>query len=299
LTNNNNNNNNTFLFKSLNLNKKFNKKNITLTASEENYFDPPIPLKISLVGHSFPPSTQIFMPIFEITPKKEIFFPPATINQILYQTLKIKNNNDVPLFYKIMSNNNNNNNNNNVFRIHRKYGLIPANEFHLICLEFCPNEPNVYKYPLRIYMNHDSNNVKTIMLNGLCTNPVIDIEGIKNEIYFPPTSVGIKSKKTIVVKNLSPIAIVVNINENCGDNNNNNNNNNENNERNGKIKIVPNKFIMNGNMIKNVDIFMTPLKTEEIINKICITAERLENGNEFESIFYSNNKNINKKKLIF
>ena len=267
--------NNTFLFKSLNLNKKFNKKNIILTTNEENYFDPPIPLKISLVGHSFPPSTQIFMPIFEMTPKKEIFFPPATINQSLYQTLKIKNNNDVPLFYKISPISNS-----KVFRIHRKYGLIPANEFHLICLEFCPNETNVFKVPLRIFMNHDSNNVKTIMLNGLCTNPVIDIEGIKNEIYFPPTSVGIKSKKTIVIKNISPISILVNIKDN------------DENNTNGKIKINPNKFIMNGNMIKNVDIFLTPLKTDEIINKITISAEKLnENGNETSEIFENNNNN--------
>jgi len=280
------NNNNTFLFKSLNLNKKFNKKNLTITNSEENYFDPPIPLKISLVGHSFPPSTQIFMPIFEMTPKKEIFFPPATIHQSLYQTLKIKNNNDVPLFYKISPISTKNGESNSVFRIHRKYGLIPANEFHLICLEFCPNEPNVFKVPLRIYMNHDANNVKTIMLNGLCTNPVIDIEGIRNEIYFPPTSVGIKSKKTIVIKNLSPITILVNITD---DNENNSN---------GKIKINPNKFIMNGNMIKNIDIFMTPLKTEEIINKLTITAEKLnENANETSYIF--DNTKINKTLIDF
>ena len=132
-------------------------------------------------------------------------------------------------------------------------------------------------------MNHDSNNVKTIMLNGLCTNPVIDIEGIRNEIYFPPTSVGIKSKKTIVIKNISPISILVNIKDN--DENNNN----------GKIKINPNKFVMNGNMIKNVDIFLTPLKTEEIINKITISAEKLnENGCETSSIF-DNNKIIDFK----
>lgn len=38
------------------------------------YFDPPFPLKISVVGHSFPPNTQIFMPMMELIPQKEIIF---------------------------------------------------------------------------------------------------------------------------------------------------------------------------------------------------------------------------------
>ena len=43
-------------------------------------------------------------------------------------------------------------------------------------------------------------------------------------------------------------------------------------------------------MIKNVDIFLTPLKTDEIINKITISAEKLnENGNETSEIFENNN----------
>ena len=70
-----------------------NNKNVNL--------EPPITLYLSMVGHSFPPGTQIFMPMFEFSPKKEIFFPPTSINQSLYQSLKIQNKNDTPLFYKI------------------------------------------------------------------------------------------------------------------------------------------------------------------------------------------------------
>ena len=43
------------------------------------------------------------------------------------------------------------------------------------------------------------------MLNGLCTDPVIKIEGVKNKIYFAPCYVGIKTKKSILIKNLSPL----------------------------------------------------------------------------------------------
>ena len=46
--------------------------------------EPPITLYLSMVGHSFPPGTQVFMPMFEFSPKKEIFFPPTSLNQSLY-----------------------------------------------------------------------------------------------------------------------------------------------------------------------------------------------------------------------
>ena len=41
---------------------------------------------------------------------------------------------------------------------------------------------------------------------------MIDIEGIKSEMFFAPTYVGIKTKKSLKIKNLSPISILVKIN---------------------------------------------------------------------------------------
>ena len=222
---------------------------------DDLYIDPPVPIKLSMVGHSFPPGTQIFMPMFEMTPKTELFFPPSTVNQSLYQTLKIQNKSDTPLYYKLSTDPL------GVFKVHRKYGLIPANQFHLICLEFCPKESTVYRFPLRIIFNHDSQNMKTLILNGLCTDPVIALEGIKNEIYFPPSFLGIKTKKTVEIKNLSPIKISLNIQVNQNPN--------------AVIEVKPNYFEMETNEIKKVDIFMCPTKNEEIINTMKITAERV------------------------
>ena len=77
-----------------------------------------------MVGHSFPPSTSL--------------------NQSLYQSLKIQNKNDTPIFYKIRQDIL------NTFRVHNKYSLIPANFFHLICLEFSPKDTIVYRFPFHI-----------------------------------------------------------------------------------------------------------------------------------------------------
>ena len=221
----------------------------------KNYFDPPVTQCISIVGHSFPPGTQIFMPMFELNPKKEMFFPPTTINQSLYQTLKIENKNDTPLFYKISPDPL------GIFRVHCKHGLIPSNSFHLICIEFSPKDTTVYRFPLRIVFNHDSQNMKIVMLNGLCTDPVIEVEGIQNEMYFPPSYVGIKTKKTVTIKNLSPIKILVNIKID--------------NMNNGIIEVDEDSFEMGTNLIKKIDFYMTPTKPEEVNAHVLMTSERV------------------------
>ena len=261
-------------------------KNFENTFSQNKFIntkptiEPPISLYISMVGHSFPPGTQIFMPMFEFSPKKEIFFPPTSLNQSLYQTLKIENKNDTPLFYKI------NPDPQNIFRVHNKYGLISANSFHLICLEFSPKDTTVYRFPLHIIFNHDSSNVKTIMLNGLCTDPVIEIEGIKDEIYFAPCYVGIKTKRSIILKNLSPIRIKVLIKID--------------NMINGILEVDENSFEMELNSIKNIEFGLIPNKNEEISAHILITAERIyDPSNENIGIYNPENFENKTNKLDF
>ena len=242
--------------------------------------EPPITLYLSMVGHSFPPGTQVFIPMFEFSPKKEIFFPPTSLNQSLYQSFKIQNKSDTPLFYKIKQDPL------NIFRVHNKYGLIPANSFHLICLEFSPKDTTVYRFPLNIEFNHDVSNTKVIMLNGLCTDPVIEIEGVKDELYFSPCYVGIKTRKNIIIKNLSPIHIKVDIKIDK--------------MVNGNLDVDESSFNMDLNAMKKVEFTLIPYKNEEINAHIVLTAERVYDPSE-ENIGIYNPQNLKKEfdKRIF
>ncbi len=243
------------------------------------YFNPPLTTHLSVVGHSFPPDNQIFIPMFELNPKNEIYFSPASINQSMYQTLKIINKSDTPLFYSFSTDPG------KVFRMQNKYGLIEGNKFKLILIEFCPKDTLVYRYPLRIIFNHDTSNVKTIILNGLCVDPVIEIQGVKNEIYFPPSFIGITTKKKLTIINRSPIRIKVKIT--C-----------ENNED-GIIEVHPNNFEMDRNLIMNFEVSLTPLKQVDFSSQIHFHVERLYES-QIENIgifnpgsFNNDNNNIN------
>ena len=223
---------------------------------QNEYFDPPMSSKLSVVGHSFPPGNQIFIPIYEIDPSHELFFPPSTLQQSVYQTLRITNKSDTPLFYNITPDTN------NVFRVQRKHGLIPGGSFHLICIEFNPKDNVVYRHPLKITLNHDITNTKTIMLNALSVNPVIELEGIKDEIYFPPSYVGITTTKKVTVINRSPIKVNVMIKT-------------EQNHPHGVLDIRPNSFEMGTNLVKDVEIAFTPTKQRQFISKLEFNVNRV------------------------
>lgn len=59
------------------------KKNKFEEAFNED-LDPPTCLNLRLVGHSFPPGSQPFIPMVKISPSNKIVFPAASVNESVY-----------------------------------------------------------------------------------------------------------------------------------------------------------------------------------------------------------------------
>lgn len=49
--------------------------------------DPPICLSVRLVGHSFPPGSQAFIPMIKLNPSKMVNFPSCGPGESVYQTV--------------------------------------------------------------------------------------------------------------------------------------------------------------------------------------------------------------------
>jgi len=54
---------------------------------------------ISVSGHSFPKGYELFIPLMEVFPSKNIHFKPCRIHETVYQTVVLLNSGDTPIHY--------------------------------------------------------------------------------------------------------------------------------------------------------------------------------------------------------
>lgn len=162
--------------------------------------DPPSVLNLRLVGHSFPPGSQPFIPMIKISPSNKVVFPSAAPKESVYQTVQIVNTSDTPVYFKILQDPS------KTFRVFPQIGMIKGKSFGLICFEFQPNQPRFYNYSAQCILNHSSSTIQTIHLAGYCYGPQLTI-GNGSKLFFPPTFTGVSSKQKVSVKNESRIPL--------------------------------------------------------------------------------------------
>lgn len=162
--------------------------------------DPPLCLNLRVIGHSFNPGSQPFIPMVKFLPTKNVVFPPCGPNESVYQTIKIMNTSDTPVFYKMLPDPS------KVFRIFPLIGLIQEKSFALVCFEFNPKSANHWSFTSQCVLNYTFTNVQNIHLSGKCFKPEISL-GNKGKLFFPPTYTGVSSKQKLVLKNNARIPL--------------------------------------------------------------------------------------------
>lgn len=162
--------------------------------------DPPLCLNLRVIGHSFNPGSQPFIPMVKFLPTKNVVFPPCGPNESVYQTIKIMNTSDTPVFYKMLPDPS------KVFRIFPLIGLIQEKSFALVCFEFNPKSANHWSFTSQCVLNYTYTNVQNIHLSGKCFKPEISL-GNKGKLFFPPTYTGVSSKQKLVLKNNARIPL--------------------------------------------------------------------------------------------
>lgn len=166
--------------------------------SEEIF--PPLCLNLRTIGHSFNPGTQPFIPMVKFLPTKNVVFPPCGPGESVYQTMKVMNTSDTPVFYKMVPDPS------KVFRIFPLIGLIPEKSFALVCFEFNPKSANHWSFTSQCVLNYTYTNVQNIHLSGKCFRPEITIAN-KGKLFFPPTYTGVSTRQKLTVKNNARIPL--------------------------------------------------------------------------------------------
>lgn len=169
-------------------------------ASISEEIDPPLCLNLRMVGHSFNPGTQPFIPMVKFLPNSNVNFPPCGPGESVYQTIKILNTSDTPVFYKMLPDPS------KVFRIYPLIGLIQGKSFALVCFEFSPKSANYWSFTSQCVLNYTYTNVQNIHLSGKCFKPEVSLNN-KGKLFFPPTYTGVSSKQKLKLRNNSRIPL--------------------------------------------------------------------------------------------
>lgn len=128
------------------------KKNKYEDAINED-IDPPFCLNVRMVGHSFPPGSQPFIPMIKLNPQNEVKFPSCGPFESVYQTVQLMNTSDTPAYYRIMQDPT------NTFKAYPHVGLIQGKSFGIVCFEFNPKTPRDYNFVAQYVFNHNPTNV--------------------------------------------------------------------------------------------------------------------------------------------
>lgn len=203
--------------------------------------EPPMCLCIPTVGHSFPPGSQPFLPMLELSPSNIVKFLPAAIEESTYQIIQLMNNSDTPIYYKMLPDPS------KTFRIFPPVGLIEGRSFALICFEFSPRTAQSYSFVTQCFLNHSASFQTKLQLLGYCYMPTISLDG-EGKIYYPPTFMGVASKEKLTIKNDSLVQCEVS----CSVPD----------KYSEEISFLPQTFRLRGNETRDISCTFTPKKPQ-------------------------------------
>ena len=155
---------------------------------------------VKCVGNSFGIPSTAYIPIMSLHPSKNLLFAPCKVGESTYQTVQLVNNSDTLTYFKVGIDVT------KVFRAFPKAGLIEGKSFQILIFEFSPKNYKSYSTNLLIHLNGSNGNPLQVQLNGTCPEPRLKLE--TNKLFFSKCFLGVYSKQTFQVQNLSRLPII-------------------------------------------------------------------------------------------
>ncbi|XP_041663704.1 cilia- and flagella-associated protein 65 [Cheilinus undulatus] len=158
---------------------------------------PPWSVTVRVIGHSFQPGTQHFIPCCSLKPPRVIF--PA-LNVLSYRTVLLQNSGDLPLTFS-MDRSSDPGWTESV-SIVPSCGLIQPWNHQILTLRATPTEDSPRQgFSLHLQLNA-SNHTKELAVSSVVEKPCVSLEG-DGSLYFQPTAVGSRTQRSHHIRNLS------------------------------------------------------------------------------------------------
>jgi hypothetical protein len=163
----------------------------------DHSISPPWCLTVRAIGHSFAPSTEVFVPKIAID-SRNMLMPPAQPHQSVYKTLAMKNVGDSSVLYHFQPDPQ------GIFTIKPERGLLQ--DYQVFIVKMKPQENKTYKHVMPLKLNLTDKFAQNILVSGSGEVPSVKLEN-DGHVFFRPTCIGDHSNVSYQVLNTSRLPL--------------------------------------------------------------------------------------------
>ena len=165
---------------------------------------PPWNLVLRTLGHSF--SMEQFLPKISISvPHNKLTFPATFVGDSSFQTVRITNMGNLPAHFAFPPPSPD-----SPFTVKPWGGLIPADDFQLVTINFSPTTSKHYFKKLSCMLNNTPSMSQIINVFGSGELPRLVVKNTtkSGSLYLKPTCVGLSSTRELVVHNPTRVPLI-------------------------------------------------------------------------------------------
>ncbi|KAK2906267.1 cilia- and flagella-associated protein 65 [Channa argus] len=156
---------------------------------------------VRVIGHSFQPVKEHFIPCCSLEPPRVVF---PGLSALSYRTVLVRNNSDLPLTFCLDQSSNPALTES--VAVIPKCGLIRPGDHQILTLRAMPTEDSPKQgFTLQLQLN-GSKDTKALTVVCVVEKLCVSAEG-DNSLYFQPTAVGSKTQRSHHIRNLSRVPL--------------------------------------------------------------------------------------------
>ena len=177
------------------------KTNRTFRLVNDAAFVPPWCVPVRLLGHSFEPTVEQFLPSVDINIHgggQKIEFPPCHLGDAVHANFSIKNTSDTPCMFSFGADPSGH------FSILPSSGLVGPGKSQVLTARFVPSDTARKRCAVMCVLNGIAGASQRIELSGVGCRPAAAAADV---LYVKPTALGLVSRATFPLKNLSRIPL--------------------------------------------------------------------------------------------
>ncbi|XP_046903244.1 cilia- and flagella-associated protein 65 [Hypomesus transpacificus] len=154
-------------------------------------------LTVRVIGHSFQPGREHFVPRLSLQPP-QVVFPGLSME--FYRTVLLQNTGALPLIYTLDQEQSPS------VCVFPSCGLVHPGQHHILALRATPSEDNPPELPLTLQLNADPKHTQELSVVSLVEKPRVCLEG-DGSLFFKPTAVDSCSQRLYRIRNFSRLPL--------------------------------------------------------------------------------------------